>query len=94
MLVLTYQRAPQNGLTLFWASEGLLLFLVGLVARHQAARLLGLGLLCFCVLKLFIYDLRGLETFARIISFIGLGLILLAVSFLYTKYSALVRRYL
>jgi len=94
MLVLTYQRAPQNGLTLFWASEGLLLFLAGLVARHQAARLLGLGLLCFCVLKLFIYDLRGLETLARIISFIGLGLILLAVSFLYTKYSALVRRYL
>ncbi len=94
MLVLTYLQAPRNGLTLVWAVEAMLLFIAGLTVRHQAARLLGLGLICFCVLKLFLYDLRGLETFARIISFIGLGLILLAVSFLYTRYSALVRKYL
>jgi uncharacterized membrane protein len=37
-------------------------------------------MLLFCILKLFVYDLRDLESLARIISFVALGLVLLAVS--------------
>jgi uncharacterized membrane protein len=40
----------------------------------------------FTILKIFIYDLSFLETLYRIFSFIGLGVILLAVSYLYQKY--------
>ena len=39
-----------------------------------------------CVLKLFLYDLRNLETPYRILSFIALGLILLGVSWVYTRF--------
>ena len=43
---------------------------------------------CFliCVLKLFLYDLRQLETINRILSFIVLGLILVSVSWIYTRF--------
>lgn len=49
-------------------------------------RLSGLALLLLCVLKLFIHDLRNLDTPYRILSFIALGLILLGVSWVYTRF--------
>jgi uncharacterized membrane protein len=42
------------------------------------------------ILKIFVYDLSFLETTYRIGSFIGLGLILLAVSYVYQRYKALI----
>jgi uncharacterized membrane protein len=57
-------------------------------------RLAGLALLLGCIAKLFAYDLRSLETFFRILSFIGLGVILLAVSWIYTRFKEQLRRYL
>jgi hypothetical protein len=72
--------------TVWLAGAGFVLVASGFVATERAARLMGLALLSFCVLKLFIYDLRDLEGLARIASFIGLGLILLAVSFAYTRF--------
>jgi uncharacterized membrane protein len=44
--------------------------------------------------KVFLVDLRGVETLYRIFSFIVLGVILLLVSFGYTRYRSVVRRYL
>ncbi len=38
------------------------------------------------ILKIFIYDLSFLETLYRIFSFIGLGVVLLVVSYLYQHY--------
>jgi uncharacterized membrane protein len=46
------------------------------------------------VLKLFLYDLRELETVNRILSFIVLGLILVGVSWMYTRFRDRVQRYL
>ena len=54
----------------------------------------GLGLLLLCIAKVFFYDLRNLETFYRILSFIGLGLILLAVSWVHTRFQEQVRKLL
>jgi uncharacterized membrane protein len=39
-------------------------------------------------------DLRGVETLYRIFSFIVLGIILLLVSFGYTRYKEILRKYL
>jgi len=46
------------------------------------------------VLKLFLYDLRELETIQRIFSFIVLGLILVGVSWMYTRFRDRIQRYL
>jgi len=49
--------------------------------RLQAIALFGIA-----ILKIFIYDLSFLETLYRIFSFVGLGVVLLAVSYLYQRY--------
>lgn len=94
MVLLTALEAPHEILTVGWAIQALLFFTAGLFIKESRMRLAGVGLLLFCILKVFLYDLRGLETVPRIFSFIGLGLILLLVSFLYTRFSAVIKRYL
>ena len=52
-------------------------------------RLGAMALFAGVILKVFIYDLSFLGPVYRPISFAGLGIILLAVSFLYQRYRAL-----
>jgi uncharacterized membrane protein len=51
------------------------------ILRHMAIILFGVT-----ILKIFTYDLSFLDTLYRIFSFVALGLILLAVSYLYQRY--------
>jgi hypothetical protein len=78
--------------TLAWGAEGLALLALGLPVRERVMRLSGLALLFLCILKLFIYDLSQLEELARILSFVGLGVALLAVSWAYTRYQEQIKR--
>lgn len=94
MVIFTYQDAPKALLTVYWGMEGLFLFSIGLFIGKQMFRLCGVSLLFICVLKIFFVDLSGLDTFPRIISFIVLGIILLLVSYLYTRYSDFIKKYL
>ena len=80
--------------TLAWALQGAALLLVGFLARERVLRLSGLALLFVCILKLFAYDLQQLEALARILSFVVLGLVLLAVSWVYTAYREQIRKLL
>ena len=57
-------------------------------------RLGGLALLLFCILKLFLYDLSFLETVPRICSFMVLGVILVGVSWIYTRFRERVQKYI
>lgn len=91
---LVYNEASTRALTVAWAMEGVPLLVLGFALRERVLRLSGLALLGACVLKVFVYDLNNLETLARIVSFIVLGLLLLAVSFVYTRYYARLKRYL
>jgi uncharacterized membrane protein len=72
----------------------MVLLLAGFPLRERALRLQGLALLLLCILKLFIYDLRNPETLYRILSFITLGLILLGVSWVYTRFRDRLKAYL
>ncbi len=79
-------EASGTAMTVWLGAEGLAVVTLGIAVRDRVARLLGLGLLSFCILKLFLYDLRGLTGLARILSFIVLGAILIAVSYAYTRF--------
>jgi uncharacterized membrane protein len=57
-------------------------------------RFAGLFLLLVCVLKLFVWDLRNLDVPFRVLSFIVLGLILIGVSFFYSRYRESISRYM
>ena len=80
--------------TTAWAVEALALLAVGFPLRDRIQRLTGLALFMICVLKLFLYDLRELETVNRILSFLVLGLILVGVSWVYTRFCDRLQRYL
>jgi uncharacterized membrane protein len=58
---------------------------VVIVALALAFALFGVS-----ILKIFIYDLSFLDTLYRIFSFLGLGVILLAVSYLYQRYRGII----
>jgi uncharacterized membrane protein len=74
--------------------EGVALLASGFPLRDRVLRLSGLALLLACILKLFVWDLRHLETLPRILSFLVLGLLLVAVSWIYTRFRERVQRYL
>jgi len=92
-LLLCYQISGSM-LTVAWGIEGAALLASGFPLRERLLRLSGLTLLLFCILKLFVWDLRHLETLARIFSFIILGLILVGVSWIYTRFRERVAKYL
>jgi uncharacterized membrane protein len=94
LAILLYYEVSGGMLTMVWAVEALALLGAGFPLRDRLQRLSGLALFMVCVLKLFLYDLRELETVNRILSFIVLGLILVAVSWMYTRFRDRIQRYL
>ncbi len=91
---LLFHEVSGSLLTMAWGFEGLACLSTGFALRERILRLEGLGVLLLCILKLFLYDLRNLETVYRILTFVALGLILLAVSWIYTRFRIQIRRYL
>lgn len=73
-------------ISFFWGVYSILLLIVGIVKRYSPIRWLAMMLFAMTILKVFIVDLSELEKVYRIFSFIGLGLILLAASFLYQRF--------
>jgi uncharacterized membrane protein len=94
LAALLYGRVSGSLFTVALGLEGLALLGAGFPLRERILRLQGLALLLACILKLFVYDLRNLETMYRILSFIALGLIMLCVSWIYTRFREHVRRLL
>jgi uncharacterized membrane protein len=82
----TSHYAYQLSLSVLWALYASLLTGVGIYKRIRGARVFGILLLGATVLKVFLVDLSALRTFYRIISFIVLGLLLLAVSYAYNRF--------
>ncbi len=94
IMALLYDQVSGGLLTVAWGIQALASLAAGFPLRERILRLQGLGLLALCVVKLFVYDLRNLETVYRILSFIALGVILLGVSWIYTRFRVRIRRYI
>ena len=58
----------------------------GFLRRMLNVRVTAIVIFCAAIVKVFCYDFSLLETSYRIISFIGLGVLLLAASYLYHRY--------
>ena len=94
LTVLLFYEVSGSLLTVAWGLEGVGLLVVGFPLRERILRLSGLLLLGMCILKVFVYDLRELEALPRILSFVVLGVVLLGVSLIYTRFREQLRRYL
>lgn len=71
----------QSALSLLWASTALTTMLVATRIRARLLWLTGAGLLVIVVIKLFLVDLSSIGTVERIVSFIGVGLLMLVVGY-------------
>jgi uncharacterized membrane protein len=79
--------ARQVGWSVFWATYGVALVLIGFVRLAPAARYAGLALLCATVAKVMVIDLAQVDQIWRVVSFLVLGLLLLATSVAYMKFA-------
>lgn len=75
-------RLVQTTLALVWATAAVLLMLAGTRRGQRTLWLAGAALMGLVVLKLFLVDLAGHDTLARILAFLGTGGLLLAVGWL------------
>jgi len=71
--------------TVAWAIAGFVLLALGFAVRERPYRIAGLIALGFSFVRVIFYDLAKVETLYRILSFLGLGAILLVLAFLYAK---------
>jgi len=72
-------------LSLIWVAYAGILILAGFLARYRPIRLLGVAVLGLLALKMLTLDLSVLEAGYRIASFLGVGIVLLAISVLYQR---------
>jgi len=72
-------------LTVSWAVLGFVLLAFGFAVKARSYRMAGLVALGFSLLRAIFHDMRNVETIYRILSFIGLGVILLVLAFLYAR---------
>ena len=71
----------QTSLSIFWTLLGIGLMLRATRVLSRAVWSVGVALLAVVVLKLFVVDLANTGTVARIVSFMGVGVLLLAVGY-------------
>ncbi len=80
------QNERQLAMSGLWLGYSIFVMAVGILRSARGPRFLAIGLFGLTILKIFIVDLSFLETLYRIFSFLGLGVILLLVSYLYQRY--------
>jgi uncharacterized membrane protein len=68
-----------------WMGYGAMLMLIGFWRRSAFVRWQALLLIAVTILKVFVYDVSQLDRGYRIVSFIVLGVLLLAISFVYQR---------
>ncbi|WPB79071.1 DUF2339 domain-containing protein [Archangium violaceum] len=85
LLWLVGELMPSDLTTLGWGVAAFGLFALGFAVRERWYRLVGIAVLAFTLGRLLFVDLSGLPPNQRILTFILLGLMLLAVSYVYTR---------
>jgi len=88
--ILRLENLEQLSLSGVWLVYSVVLMIAGIWRKFSGFRIASIVLFGITILKIFIYDLSFLETLYRIFAFVGLGLILLGVSYMYQRFKHLV----
>jgi uncharacterized membrane protein len=80
------EQSYKLGLSILFGVYSLLLIVLGIWKKKLHLRIGAIVLFSVTLIKLFFYDLTYLDTISKTIVFVILGLLLLVISFLYTKY--------
>ena len=79
-------------LTASWTLLGALVFAAGWFLQERIYRLLSLALITSALARLLVVEVWTLESIGRIITFILIGVVLLSLGFVYTRYQDKLRR--
>ncbi len=79
------RQSGQAWLSAYWTVTGLAAVVFGLLRKSADVRLAGLALLGVAIVKVWTYDLAELDQLARVLSFVGLGILLLVGAFAYAR---------
>lgn len=85
--IATTVKADKLGLSIIWGIFALCLVILGIWKKQQHLRIGAIILFAVTLVKLFFYDIVHLETIAKTVVLLSLGVLLLIISFLYNKYS-------
>lgn len=85
------RRAKQVAFSIFWSIFAVSAVLAGFRFRTAGLRYFGLGLFAVTLLKLVLIDMSQVQTGYRVLSFLGLGLLLMGTSVVYGKLSPMLR---
>lgn len=80
--------ARQTGLSIYWGVYGIALVAIGFAWRVAECRYVGLALLGITLLKVVIVDMRDVESIYRVMSLVGVGLLLVLTSIGYARMSS------
>jgi hypothetical protein len=92
--LLILNELTSGHVTIGWGIEAVATFLFALAVGERSFRLTGLGLLLLCVAKIVLLDVWRLELLDKIITLMIFGVGAILVSYLYTRYSEAIHRYL
>ena len=84
------EQSYKLGLSIFWGVFALYLIIKGIIQNQSHLRISAMVLFAVTLVKLFFYDIAHLNTIAKTIVFVSLGVLLLVISFLYNKYKHLI----
>jgi uncharacterized membrane protein len=68
-----------------WLAFGVVLLMVGLIINSKPARLASAAVVLLTIAKVFLIDMADLAGIWRALSFIGLGLVLVGIGYLYQR---------
>jgi uncharacterized membrane protein len=78
------------GLSILWGVYAAILIAFGIWRNKKHLRIGAFILFAITLIKLFVYDISELDNIAKTVAFISLGVLLLAISFLYNKYKNII----
>jgi uncharacterized membrane protein len=77
--------AEQYTYSIAWLAFGVILLGIGILANSQRARLASAAVIALTILKAFLIDMSTLTGVYRALSFMCLGLVLVAIGWLYQR---------
>jgi uncharacterized membrane protein len=78
-------NAEQYSYSVVWLTFGVILLATGVRLRSRALRFASAAVVILTVLKVFLVDMHGLTGIYQALSFIGLGVVLLGIGWLYQR---------
>lgn len=90
MDITKFTQSYKLGLSILWGGCALFLIALGIWKKKKHLRIGAIALFGVTLVKLFFYDISYLDTIAKTIVFVALGILLLIISFLYNKYKHII----